>query len=67
MPKERLDQLRQLLDAAQCAQSHVSPRSVATSNRGSKKTKAKGYVEAAAVRKHVSTARVLRSAKGTTP
>ena len=46
---------------------HVSPRSVATSQRGPKKPKPKGYVEAAAVRKHVSTARVLRSAKGATP
>ena len=46
---------------------HVSPLSVATSQRGPKKPKSKGYVEAAAVRKHVSTARVLRSAKGTTP
>ncbi|MDD2729138.1 IS4 family transposase [Malikia sp.] len=45
----------------------VSPRSVATSKRGPKKPKPKGYVEAAAVRKHVSTARVLRSAKGATP
>jgi IS4 transposase len=45
----------------------VSPRSVATSRRGPKKPKAKGYVEAGAVGKHVSTARVLRAAKGATP
>jgi hypothetical protein len=45
----------------------VSPRSVATSKRGPKKHKPKGYVEAAAVRQHVSTARVLRGVKGATP
>ena len=45
----------------------VSPRSVATSKRGPKKPKPKGYVEAAAVRQHVSTARVLRGVKGSTP
>lgn len=45
----------------------VSPRSVATSRRGPKKPKAKGYVEAGAVRNHVSTARVLRGAKEKTP
>lgn len=45
----------------------VSPRSVATSKRGPKKPKPKGYVDAAAVRKHVSTARVLRGVKGKTP
>ena len=45
----------------------VSPRSVATSKRGPKKPKPKGYVEAAAVRKHVSTARVLRDTKAKTP
>ena len=45
----------------------VCPRSVATSKRGSKKPKPKGYVEAAAVRKHVSTARVLQGVKGETP
>lgn len=42
----------------------VSPRSVATSKRGPKKPKPKGYVEVAAVRKHLSTARVLRGVKG---
>lgn len=45
----------------------ASPRSVATSKRGPKKPKPKGYVDAAAVRKHVSTARVLRGVKGATP
>ena len=45
----------------------VCPRSVATSKRGPKKPKPKGYVEAAAVRKHVSTARVLQGVKGETP
>lgn len=45
----------------------VSPRSVATSKRGPKKPKPKGYVDAATVRKHVSTARVLRSVKAATP
>lgn len=45
----------------------VSPRSVATAKRGPKKHKPKGYVEAAAVRKQLSTARVLRNAKGKTP
>jgi hypothetical protein len=36
---------------------------VATSKRGPKKTKPKGYVDAATVRKQLSTARVLRAAK----
>ena len=45
----------------------VSPPSVATAKRGPKKPKPKGYVEAGAVRKHVSTARVLRGVKGATP
>ena len=52
-----------LLDLAR----FVSPRSVATSKRGPKKPKPKGYVEAAAVRKHVSIARVLRNTKEATP
>ena len=42
----------------------VSPRSVATAKRGPKKHKPKGYVDAVAVRKQLSTARVLREAKG---
>lgn len=45
----------------------VSPRSVATSRRGPKKDKPKPYVDAAVVRKHLSTARVLRDAKVKTP
>jgi IS4 transposase len=45
----------------------VSPRSVATSKRGPKKHKPKGYVDAADVRKQLSTARVLRAAKKQTP
>lgn len=43
----------------------VPARSVATSKRGPKKDKPKGYVDAALVRKHVSTARVLRDQKKT--
>lgn len=59
-PEQMADYLRHLAR-------FVSPRSVATSKRGPKKPKPKGYVEAAAVRKHVSTARVLRGVKGATP
>ena len=45
----------------------VSPRSVATFRRGQKKDKPKPYVDAAVVRKHLPTARVLRDAKVKTP
>jgi IS4 transposase len=45
----------------------IPPRQVATSKRGPKKEKPKGYVNAATAREHVSTARVLKAAKAKTP
>lgn len=47
--------------------SQVSPRRVATCKRGPKKDQSKPDVDAAVVRKHLSTARVLRDAKVKTP
>ena len=46
---------------------NVSARSVATAKRGPKKEKPGGYVPGAAVRKQLSTARVLKQAPGTRP
>lgn len=45
----------------------VNPRSVATAKRGPKKDKPGGYVAAAAARKRLSTARVLKQAAGARP
>ncbi len=46
---------------------NVDPRQVATSKRGPKVAKPKGYVDAATVRAHVATARVLAHARAATP
>lgn len=54
---------RYLLRLARC----IPPRSIATAKRGPKKDNPKGYVDAAIVRKQVSTARVLRNAKPQVP
>lgn len=43
----------------------IDPRQVATSERGPKRDKSKGYVAAAIVRAHVATARVLAQARAT--
>ena len=45
----------------------ISPRQVATSKRGPKIDKPKGYVDGATARAHVSTARVLAQARGQRP
>ena len=44
----------------------IDPRQVATSKRGPKTKKPKGYVDAAVARVHVATARVLRKARAAT-
>jgi len=46
---------------------NIDPRQVATSKRGPKVTKPKGYVDGAVARAHVSTARVLANARAATP
>ena len=46
---------------------NINPRQVATSKRGPKVTKPKGYVDGAVVRAQVSTARVLAQARVATP
>ena len=46
---------------------NIDPRQVATSKRGPKVAKPKGYVDGAVVRAQVSTARVLAQARATTP
>lgn len=45
----------------------ISPRQVATSKRGPKIDKPKGYVDGSIARSHASTARVLRKARAATP
>ena len=45
----------------------ILPRQVATSKRGPKIDKPKGYVDGATARAHVSTARVLAQARGQRP
>jgi len=47
--------------------SNIDPRQVATSKRGPKAAKPKGYVDGAIARAHVSTARVLANARAATP
>jgi len=46
---------------------NIDPRQIATSKRGPKVTKPKGYVDSAVARAHVSTARVLANARAATP
>jgi len=46
---------------------NINPRQVATSKRGPKLVKPKGYVDGALARAHVSTARVLAQAREATP
>jgi len=46
---------------------NVDPCQVATSQRGPKVTKPKGYVDGAVARAHVATARVLAHARAATP
>ncbi len=46
---------------------NIDPRQVATSKRGPKVTKPRGYVDGAIARAHVSTARVLTQAREATP
>jgi len=46
---------------------NVDPRQVATSKRGPKAAKHKGYVDGATARAHVATARVLAQARAATP
>ena len=46
---------------------NIDPRQVATSKRGPKVAKPKGYVDGAVARAHVSTARVLAQARAGTP
>ncbi len=46
---------------------NIDPRQVATSKRGPKAAKPKGYVDGAIARAHVSTARVLTNARVATP
>jgi hypothetical protein len=46
---------------------NINPRQVATSKRGPKVAKHKGYVDGAVVRAQVSTARVLAHAQTATP
>ena len=45
----------------------LNPRQVATSKRGPKVAKPKGYVDGAIARAHVATARVLIQAQASTP
>ena len=45
----------------------ISPRQVATSKRKPQLVKAKGYVDGATARAHVSTARVLAKARAARP
>jgi IS4 transposase len=45
----------------------LNPRQIATSKRGPKIVKPKGYVDGAIARAHVATARVLIQAQGSTP
>jgi len=46
---------------------NIDPRQVATSKRGPKVAKPKGYVDGATARAHVATARVLAQARASTP
>jgi len=46
---------------------NIDPRQVATSKRGLKVAKPKGYVDGAVIRAQVSTARVLAQARAATP
>ena len=46
---------------------NIDPRQVATSRRGPKIPKPKGYVDGAVARAHVSTARVLANGRAATP
>jgi IS4 transposase len=46
---------------------NIDPRQVATSKRGPKAAKPKGYVDGTIARAHVSTARVLANARAATP
>ncbi len=46
---------------------NINPRQVATSKRGPKVTKPKGYVDGATARAHVATARVLAKTRAATP
>lgn len=46
---------------------NINPRQVATSKRGPKAAKSKGYVDGATARAHVATARVLAQAQAARP
>ena len=46
---------------------NVDPRQAATSKRGPKVAKPKGYIDSATARAHVATARILAQARAATP
>jgi len=61
------DNPHQLVDRLLLLASRMSARQLATSKRKPKTAQAKGYVDAATARSHVSTARVLKQAAGKRP
>jgi len=61
------DDPRTLADRLLHLASRMSPRQLATSKRKPKTAQAKGYVDGAIARSHVSTARVLKQAAGERP
>lgn len=61
------DDPRQLVDRLLLLASRMSARQLATSKRKPKNAQAKGYVDGAMARSHVSTARVLRQTAGRRP
>lgn len=71
LPPERLpcadDPPQQLLERLLRLASRMSPKQLATSKRKPKSAQAKGYVDGAIARTHVSTARVLKQAAGKRP
>ncbi|MFT4195499.1 IS4 family transposase [Ottowia sp.] len=61
------DDPRQLADRLMLLASRLSPRQLATSRRKPKLAQAKGYVDGAIARSHVSTARILKQASAKRP
>ena len=61
------DDPRQLVERLLRLGSRMSPKQLAASKRKPKSAQAKGYVEGAIARSHVSTARVLKQAAGRRP
>lgn len=61
------DNPRQLVDRLLLLGSRMSPKQLATSKRKPKSALAKGYADGCVARSHVSTARVLKQARGKRP